>query len=147
MLLPATGSPRSIRHQGRNQHTWQETPARRQLMKRIHRAVWNEITRSFVAVAETVRTRGKQSSSCCESGVAVSPSRQRGLLRPVARPLALEQRFMFDGAAVADAAHALPDAGALALIPDTPAPGKSGSVPNSAAIPIGTASSPDDFWI
>lgn len=57
MLLPATGSPRSIRHQGRNQHTWQEAPARRQLMKRIHRAVWNKVTRSLVAVAETVPAR------------------------------------------------------------------------------------------
>ena len=36
--------------------------------------------------------------------------------------LALEPRWMFDGAAAADAAHAAPDAGAKALIPDAPAP-------------------------
>ncbi|MBI3446041.1 MAG: DUF4347 domain-containing protein, partial [Magnetospirillum sp.] len=36
--------------------------------------------------------------------------------------IALEPRWMFDGAAVADAAHAVPDAAAKALIPDAPAP-------------------------
>ena len=36
--------------------------------------------------------------------------------------LALEPRWMFDGAAVVDAAHAAPDAAAKALIPDAPAP-------------------------
>ena len=37
-------------------------------------------------------------------------------------PLALEQRFMFDGAAVTDAAHAALDAAAKSAIPDAPAP-------------------------
>ena len=36
--------------------------------------------------------------------------------------MALEPRWMFDGAAVVDAAHAAPDPGAKALIPDAPAP-------------------------
>ena len=36
--------------------------------------------------------------------------------------MALEPRWMFDGAAMADAAHAAPDAAAKALIPDAPAP-------------------------
>ena len=36
--------------------------------------------------------------------------------------MALEPRWMFDGAAVVDAAHAAPDAAAKALIPDAPAP-------------------------
>jgi 6-phosphogluconolactonase (cycloisomerase 2 family) len=36
--------------------------------------------------------------------------------------MALEPRWMFDGAAVADAAHAAPDAAAKALIPAAPAP-------------------------
>ncbi|CUW40853.1 protein of unknown function [Magnetospirillum sp. XM-1] len=36
--------------------------------------------------------------------------------------IALEPRWMFDGAAVADAAHAAPEPAAKALIPDAPAP-------------------------
>ena len=36
--------------------------------------------------------------------------------------MALEPRWMFDGAALVDAAHAAPDAAAKALIPDAPAP-------------------------
>ncbi len=36
--------------------------------------------------------------------------------------MALEPRWMFDGAAIADAAHAAPDATSKALIPDAPAP-------------------------
>jgi len=36
--------------------------------------------------------------------------------------MALEPRWMFDGAAAVDAAHAAPDASAKALIPDAPAP-------------------------
>ena len=52
----------------------------------------------------------------------VSPQRP---LRRTSRLLSLEQRFMFDAAAVAtaaDAAHAKPDAAALALIPDVVVP-------------------------
>jgi hypothetical protein len=36
--------------------------------------------------------------------------------------MALEPRWMFDGAAMADAAHAAPDVAARAQIPDAPAP-------------------------
>ncbi|MDZ5461527.1 DUF4347 domain-containing protein, partial [Azohydromonas lata] len=76
-------------------------------MNKIHRTVWNELTRTFVAVAETVCGRGKRSGGT-ESGVQVDtdtdsacvPARRR-LSRSALRPLALEQRFMFDGAAVA----------------------------------------------
>jgi hypothetical protein len=52
----------------------------------------------------------------------VAPQRP---LRRTSRLLSLEQRFMFDAAAVAtaaDAAHAKPDAAALALIPDVVVP-------------------------
>jgi large repetitive protein len=49
--------------------------------------------------------------------VAVAPRR----LRRSSLCLPLEQRFMFDGAAVVDAAHAAPDAAAKALIPEVPA--------------------------
>jgi sugar lactone lactonase YvrE len=49
---------------------------------------------------------------------AVSSRRKRANLGL----LALEPRWMFDGAAAADAAHAAPDAAAKALIPDAPAP-------------------------
>ncbi|HZX26487.1 MAG TPA: DUF4347 domain-containing protein, partial [Telluria sp.] len=56
--------------------------------------------------------------------VATAASAQRPLRR-ASRRMSLEQRFMFDAAAVAtaaDAAHAKPDAAGLALIPDVPAP-------------------------
>jgi hypothetical protein len=42
--------------------------------------------------------------------------------RPNLGLLALEPRWMFDGAALADAAHVAPDTTAKALIPDAPAP-------------------------
>uniref|UniRef100_UPI000AA61847 DUF4347 domain-containing protein n=1 Tax=Azohydromonas lata TaxID=45677 RepID=UPI000AA61847 len=86
-------------------------------MNKIHRTVWNEVTRSFVAVAEVVRGRGKRSGSTQAATPAemepVSQPPRRGIARSALRPLALEQRFMFDGAALAtalDAAHAQPDA-------------------------------------
>ncbi|NML18669.1 DUF4347 domain-containing protein [Azohydromonas caseinilytica] len=98
-------------------------------MNKIHRTVWNEVTRSFVAVAEIVRGRGRraggsEATAADAVDVAATPARRR-LARHGLRPLALEQRFMFDGAAVAaaaDAAHAPPDAAARALIPEAPAP-------------------------
>ncbi|WP_157119413.1 DUF4347 domain-containing protein, partial [Azohydromonas lata] len=91
-------------------------------MNKIHRTVWNEVTRSFVAVAEIVRGRGKGAKSGSNTEISSAPRRiaQSGL-----RPLALEQRFMFDGAAVAavvDASHALPDLQARVLMPESPAP-------------------------
>jgi uncharacterized delta-60 repeat protein len=106
-------------------------------MNRIYRSVWNEISRTFIAAAETVRGRGKASSSACHAegseaalnlaglvsgrGSAGVSSPRRKLRSRTVCPLALEPRLMFDGAAVVDAAHAAPDAAAKALIPDAPA--------------------------
>ena len=87
-------------------------------MNRIYRSIWNEVSRTFVATAEIVRSRGKAASrsqgldaslAALEAGdklgmgghPAQAPPGSR--LRSVLRPLALEQRFMFDGAAVAGA--------------------------------------------
>ncbi|MBS1191935.1 MAG: autotransporter-associated beta strand repeat protein [Rhodocyclaceae bacterium] len=92
-------------------------------MNRIYRAIWNEVTRTFVAAAETARAKGKRSSSrssverseaalkaaghpAAGSGCAGAPPLRRRLAGYGARPLALEQRFMFDGAAVDTAAAA-----------------------------------------
>lgn len=94
-------------------------------MNRIYRSIWNEVSRTFVATAEIVRSRGKAASrsqgldaslAALEAGdklgmgghPAQAPPGSR--LRSVLRPLALEQRFMFDGAAVAGA---VADHGAL----------------------------------
>ncbi|NML24689.1 DUF4347 domain-containing protein, partial [Zoogloea dura] len=85
-------------------------------MNRIYRSIWNEVSRTFVATAEIVRSRGKSASrsqgldaslATLDAGdllgrgghPAQAPPASR--LRSVLRPLALEQRFMFDGAAVA----------------------------------------------
>jgi autotransporter-associated beta strand protein/VCBS repeat-containing protein len=88
-------------------------------MNRIYRSVWNEITRTFVAAAETVRGRGKPSSGCSDGAPA---SRRPALTRRRPLPLALEQRFMFDGAAVATAdAAAAAAAAAQAAIAHAPA--------------------------
>lgn len=44
-------------------------------MNHLYRTVWNEITNTFVAVAENVKRRGKRSGSVCTgSGEAASPS-------------------------------------------------------------------------
>ena len=91
-------------------------------MNRIYRSVWNEISRTFVAAAETVRGRGKPSSSCADAAPA---ARRPVLARRRPMMLALEQRFMFDGAAaapVAEAAAAAAAAEAHAAIQDAPAP-------------------------
>jgi hypothetical protein len=57
-------------------------------MNKVHRSVWNEITRTFVAVAEVVRSNRKSSKQA-----AVLSASQ-------INPILLEQRFMFDGALV-----------------------------------------------
>ena len=95
-------------------------------MNRIYRSVWNEISRTFVAAAETVRGRGKPTSSCAE---ATPAARRPVLARRRPMMLALEQRFMFDGAAVAPVAEAAAAAAAAEAhaavanaIPDAPAP-------------------------
>lgn len=97
---------------------------------RIYRSVWNEITRTFVAAAETVRGRGKPSSGVCTDG-AMPPASRSGVVLARRRPmmLALEQRFMFDGAAAAPVAEAAAAAAAAEAnaavanaIADAPAP-------------------------
>ena len=88
-------------------------------MNHIYRNVWNEITRTYVAAAEIVKGRGKKSKSAAsvaeasEAGLAASglrvsktlsqaPPQRRKLRATLPRPFALEQRFMFDGAAMVD---------------------------------------------
>ncbi|WP_167010632.1 Ig-like domain-containing protein [Comamonas sp. Tr-654] len=70
-------------------------------MTRKSRPFWNRLTQAMTAQA--VKTDVPQS------------------LRPATavRPLALEQRFMFDGAAAVDVAHAATDAGAVEHTADT----------------------------
>jgi len=75
-------------------------------MNKFYRSIWNDVTQTFVAVAEGVRARGKRSSSGIEPGATPAAQAQ-------ARPMALEQRFMFDAAGastLAEARHAGPDA-------------------------------------
>lgn len=88
-------------------------------MNHIYRSVWNEITRTYVAAAEIVRGKGKGSKSSrtaedSEAALAAgstlagatgehSPPLATGPGFGGFRFMALEQRFMFDGAAVADA--------------------------------------------
>lgn len=85
-------------------------------MNRTCRSIWNEVRRTFIATAESVRARGKPASGSRgldrslaslaagelladrAHGAQAPPS---AWLRSTLRPLALEQRFMFDGAAVA----------------------------------------------
>jgi hypothetical protein len=108
-------------------------------MNHIYRTVWNEVSRAFVAVAEIVRGRGRGGRSRKSASVvagddtsrgamgtrsAAGASRRQGLSPAAPRPMALEQRFMFDGAAVADAAATLADHPAWAEpateVPDAP---------------------------
>lgn len=101
-------------------------------MNRIYRSVWNEITRTYVAAAEIVRGKGKGSSSSrsaeasdafLEAGSPLTgatgeqgpPARPAALRFGGFRSMALEQRFMFDGAAVDTAVTALGD-----VVADTP---------------------------
>src|SRR3546814_19975910 len=54
---------------------------RRQLGKkgnRIYKTVWNEQTRTFVAVSELARARGKRSGSSVNTGAAASGTKLRG---------------------------------------------------------------------
>ena len=92
-------------------------------MNRIYRSIWNEVTRTFVAAAEKIRSRGKRSSAggtaeCSDAalrtgglilrdGATAAAPPMRRPLRAGMRPLALEQRFMFDGAAVATTGDAM----------------------------------------
>ncbi|MGA1289449.1 MAG: DUF4347 domain-containing protein, partial [Rubrivivax sp.] len=100
-------------------------------MNRIYRTVWNEITRTVVAVAENVTGRGKARAGSKsrrrranpdtdKGGSGVSPAEGPSLRRPLRlaapRPMALEQRFMFDGAAVVETALVLAEAEQAAAI-------------------------------
>lgn len=70
-------------------------------MNRIYQSLWNDITRTFVACAETVRRAGaKNTASSSAPPTATNSQRAPGF--GGFRSMALEQRFMFDGAAVAD---------------------------------------------
>lgn len=76
-------------------------------MNRIYRSIWNQAARTFIAAAENV---GGGGAPCASSSTAVpgedAATGRRGLRRPTIRPLALEQRFMFDGAVVATGVEA-----------------------------------------
>lgn len=82
-------------------------------MNHVYRSVWSDITGTFVAAAETIKGRGKRSSSAKDSPGAPDAvdtavgSRSRGIVLPGARLIALEQRYMFDGAGAVDAVHTL----------------------------------------
>jgi uncharacterized repeat protein (TIGR02059 family) len=74
-------------------------------MNHIYRTVWNEISRSFVAVAETVKSHGKRSSSkgctvSAEENVTTARQARRGLVTSRPSLMRLEPRLVFDGAAV-----------------------------------------------
>ena len=99
-------------------------------MNHVYRTVWNEVTRTFIAVSELVKSRGKRCSGTRKaragSGVSIgsydllnSPGmpvrfkRDSVIVAGNPRPMVLEQRFMFDGAAVAEAVEVVappPDA-------------------------------------
>ncbi|MRR56674.1 MAG: DUF4347 domain-containing protein [Deltaproteobacteria bacterium] len=106
-------------------------------MNRIYRSVWSRIHRTVTAVTEAVQRGGTAHSSLSGTeeilaGAAVSGNsllsysaykttqRRKFRIRNI-RPLALEPRLMFDGAAAVDAAHASPDVPTKSLLPDSPA--------------------------
>ena len=95
-------------------------------MNKIYRSIWNEISRTYVAAAEIVQSRGKRCASSrtrsahpdiedvvlkqeAQAGPPARPTlhlqRPGGIHFGTIRPLALEPRFMFDGAALGDAIH------------------------------------------
>lgn len=67
-------------------------------MNRIYQSIWNAITQTFVATPESARSKGKSGSSVC----AASPNVMGVPAFSGFRSMVLEQRFVFDGAAVAD---------------------------------------------
>jgi len=68
-------------------------------MNHLYRSLWNDVTRTFVAVAEAARGRGKRSSGGAATATAQPPARLR--------MMALEPRLMFDAAAVEAAVEAV----------------------------------------
>jgi uncharacterized delta-60 repeat protein/uncharacterized repeat protein (TIGR02059 family) len=104
-------------------------------MNRIFQTLWNDLTQSFVAVGENTTRKGKRSGSSASADAACHSAGGAGGARrqPRIRMLALEQRIMFDGAALAtvaessplldDASHSsapLLDAKTLAIAPTIP---------------------------
>ena len=105
-------------------------------MNHIYRTVWNEVTRTFVAVSELVKSGGKRCSKTRHAkgksgavsigsfdpleapGLPVKFNCKQGILVGSASPMMLEQRFMFDGAAateVVEVVAPMPDAAAPAV--------------------------------
>ncbi|HEX5686611.1 MAG TPA: autotransporter-associated beta strand repeat-containing protein, partial [Ideonella sp.] len=86
-------------------------------MNHVYRSIWNEVTRTFVAVAEVAQSCGKRVSGS-RRAAGRGPAPAAGAQRSSLRPLVLEPRLMFDAAAVttvveaAAAAHADTAAGA-----------------------------------
>jgi len=82
-------------------------------MNRIFRSVWNDVTRTWVAVAESVRSPGRRAGSGGGDAPALAApdgrKPRRGIQRPRPTLLALEARLMFDGAAVATGAEVMAD--------------------------------------
>ncbi|WP_374562614.1 putative Ig domain-containing protein [Ideonella sp.] len=75
-------------------------------MNHVYRSLWNDVTRTFVAVSEVARSHGHRSASRRTGGAAEAVEATSAAR---ARPLVLEPRLMFDAAAVvaaADMAHA-----------------------------------------
>ncbi|WP_397536120.1 ESPR-type extended signal peptide-containing protein, partial [Roseateles sp.] len=80
-------------------------------MNRIFRSVWSEVTRTYVAAAETVKRSNRSAGGSAVDAPALMPSggpsaAQQGISRPRPMLLALEARLMFDGAAVETVASA-----------------------------------------
>jgi hypothetical protein len=62
-------------------------------MNRIFHTIWNEVTKSYVAASEAAKSRGKRTTKASSAAVA----------KLAVRPMAMEQRFMFDAAAITSA--------------------------------------------
>lgn len=75
-------------------------------MNRLYRTIWNEITQTFVAVAENVKRRGKRSGGSststagAENTTESAPRARRKLVSSRPGLMRLEPRLMFDGAAL-----------------------------------------------
>ncbi len=80
-------------------------------MNRHYRSIWNEVSRTFVAVAEKVHAKGKPASgpSSQAAGAEQAVAAAAVPARTLVMPRALEQRFMFDAAAVSTAIDAVTD--------------------------------------
>ncbi|MGM8063374.1 DUF4347 domain-containing protein, partial [Vogesella indigofera] len=95
-------------------------------MNRIYRSIWNEVSRTFVAVAEKVHAKGKPASGSSGQTEASEQVAGKATGRPQSlssrvrvRPRALEQRFMFDAAAVSTVIDTVSDHAAGDVQADT----------------------------